>query len=73
MFKCQKCQQTTKPGETQEHIVVAKRDKIYYEVNRRGESYEAGRGWEIAKEIVVCKKCYELHQTEEEKDVEEKR
>ena len=52
MFRCQKCQQLTKPGESQRKMVVERRDKTYILPN--GEITE---GWEIVREIFLCPSC----------------
>jgi len=61
MYKCQKCGLFTKLGEKLEKIVTEYREKIYKKKNRKGFEVEAGRGWEIVKEIDVCQKCYKEH------------
>ncbi|NVM34010.1 MAG: hypothetical protein HWN81_00340 [Candidatus Lokiarchaeota archaeon] len=61
MYKCKKCKNFTELGEKMEKIVVKTRNKIYTKINRRGHEIEAGTGWEIVKEIEVCKACYKAH------------
>lgn len=51
MFKCGKCGRITEPREPRAMEVVEKREK-FYEVPG-GEA----KGWEIVREIAVCKNC----------------
>lgn len=56
MFTCAITGQTSKKGEPLNRIVVAKRQKIYYqsyfnEDTREWEKLEVGRGWEVVKEV----------------------
>jgi len=41
------------PGVCPVKIVTHKRTRVYNAVDDRGYQYEAGRGWEIVKEISV--------------------
>ena len=51
MFICKRCGQQTSPGEKMHKLVTKKRKKFY----------SIGIiGWEIIKEIPVCKNCMEL-------------
>ena len=58
MYKCERCGQSTAPGDKMEKIVTETRSKVYMAKNKRGREYEAGRGWEIVKEIAVCPQCW---------------
>ena len=71
MYLCKRCGRTTVSGEKMERIVTETRNKVYMGITKRGHEFEAGRGWEIVKEIAVCIKCYKAHikklQEDEEK------
>jgi len=49
MFICERCNRITKPYEKQYKIVVQARETFYPESETTG--------WEIIKEINVCKEC----------------
>jgi len=56
MFVCQITGQISERGEALNRIVVAKRERIYYEdyfndETREWEQIEIGRGWEVVKEV----------------------
>jgi len=53
VYKCEKCEQFSKPGEKQKRVVVETRKKIYSDP-RNGTT---GEGWEIVKEVAVCATC----------------
>lgn len=61
MYKCQKCGRLTKPGEKQNKLVVQTREKTYINkvIENKREIEKVTTGFEIAKEINVCDKCYE--------------
>jgi len=48
MFKCQQCGLNTEAGEKEHKKVIETRQKKYF---------NGGSGWEIVKEITVCKAC----------------
>lgn len=52
MFRCGKCGRQTEPREGAQHLIVEKREKEY----QLAEG-EISRGWEIVKEILICKPC----------------
>jgi hypothetical protein len=61
MFQCQKCNKTVPAGHPTNRIVVEKREReyekeIYY--GRLSGTVEQVKGWEIAKELIVCPECY---------------
>jgi len=56
MYVCMITGQVSERGESLNRIVVAKRERIYYEdyfneETREWEQIEIGRGWEIVKEV----------------------
>jgi rubredoxin len=54
MYKCSVCGGLQRERIPQNRIVVGKREKTYY----RGNTSEViGKGWEIVKEEICCKKC----------------
>jgi hypothetical protein len=58
MFKCQITGKLSKPGEKLRKVVSEKREKTYFRRIRDMETgklntVEAGKGWEIAKELSV--------------------
>lgn len=68
MFKCQKCKQTTKPNEKLNKVVIATREKEYTNkfIDKNGrEQVKITNGFEIVKEICVCKKCLEEKENEQ--------
>jgi uncharacterized Zn finger protein len=56
MIHCENCGKMTKPKIKPIRIIVEKREKVYYEDNDP-EKKVIGKGWEIAKEMLVCKDC----------------
>ena len=74
MFRCEKCKKIVPPKEKSFLLVVEKRPKIYH-INivktiikrRPGKGRKKKKiyiikkatGWEIKKEIRVCKECWE--------------
>jgi hypothetical protein len=59
MFYCQVTKRQSKPLEKVNRLVVATREKTYFEKFRNEETgkledIEVGRGWEIVKEINAC-------------------
>lgn len=60
MFKCQKCNKLSKPKETQNKLLVESRNVSYNNIVKDKESKSraiTSSGWEIVKELTVCKKC----------------
>ncbi len=58
MFKCEKCERITRPGEKQHKKVVETREKIYKNEDKHG-NIKTSKGAEIVKEINICEECYE--------------
>lgn len=58
MFKCDKCNKTTRPGEKLTKYPVKYRNKVYQfdDTKYRGNSVTS-YGKEIAKEINLCELC----------------
>jgi hypothetical protein len=59
MFYCQVTKRQSKPLEKVNKLVVATREKTYFQKFRNEETgkledVEVGRGWEIVKEINAC-------------------
>jgi hypothetical protein len=52
-FRCEQCKRALPRGASPIKKVTKKREKVY--VNEKGE--QIGVGWEIVKEMDVCKKC----------------
>lgn len=62
MYKCEKCGKITKPHEKLNRLVIQTRDKTYVNkfIDKNGKECEKiTKGYEIAKEINVCKECFE--------------
>lgn len=62
MYKCQKCNKISKPGESINKFVVSTREKKYINktTDKKGnEYYKTTYGNEIVKEIIVCQECYD--------------
>ena len=68
MFRCQACGEQSEAGEASVRIPVEIRDKVYpprpkangstlLEPSRKDDP--GGKGWEIAREAVVCVPCAE--------------
>jgi len=57
MFRCEKCKKVSQIREKINNIVTEKRDKIYRIDN--GKDVIEVQGWEIVKEINVCRECYD--------------
>ena len=58
MFRCEKCKRITDPREPMTKKVVQTKDRIYTRIDKKtGERKEVGRGFEIVKEIKLCKEC----------------
>lgn len=55
MFKCQKCNRTTKPNEKMTKIVTKIKPKTYVNVVRNKEKFS--QGTEIIEEISLCESC----------------
>jgi hypothetical protein len=55
MFYCGNCNKLTQPNESANHVVVNTRKKTYE--NRAKEKVLISEGFEIVKEILVCKEC----------------
>jgi len=56
MFICGNCHKQTQPGKKQYKIPISKRVKYY----------GCGSiGWEIVKEALVCKECFEILERED--------
>jgi len=69
MFRCQRCGRVSLPGQASARFPVEIREKVYplRTIVRRGKVTaidKGGKGWEIAREIIVCKYC-ERHLLEE--------
>ena len=60
MYKCQECGKISEPRETVNKLVTETRKKEYeFEVQKgRNTITKNSQGWEIVKEIEVCKECY---------------
>jgi hypothetical protein len=62
MFKCQNCGVNTQPNQPVNKVIINKRDKEYLNIienKLRRQTREINSdGWEIAKEIKVCPKCF---------------
>ncbi len=63
MFFCDSCGVLTKSRETANKIVTERRQKKYQnkKINNRDVFFIDTEGWEIVKEISVCKDCYSKH------------
>lgn len=61
MFKCEKCNQISKPSEKLHKITTKTRPREYInEYYKKGQKIiKTTEGFEIEKEINVCEKCYE--------------
>ena len=70
MYKCESCGKTTALSEKMERVVTERRDRVYTAVDRRGREYEQGRGWEIVKEIAVCKSCFKKYNKTDESNTD---
>ena len=59
MFKCTRCNEITKAGESQNKVITERRPQKYESWIKRGKKkiMIKSEGWEIAKEVVVCKGC----------------
>ena len=55
MYKCAVTKKISKPGQQAHKIVTEKREKKYY--GPRGELLATG--WEIVKELMVCKEVHD--------------
>jgi hypothetical protein len=51
-FRCERCNKSFPSGEGPVKVVVKRRDKVYSNENGRNTT-----GWEIEKEIDICKSC----------------
>lgn len=70
MYRCQVCGVLVPAGDKALTVVIEKRDKVYPPTPRlekkgkkrreRGE-FPGGRGWEIAREALACRVCYDRH------------
>lgn len=58
MFKCYFCENTTKPRERAERVVLESRFKKYGVESSRNKGEEAF-GYENVKEVYSCKECFE--------------
>jgi len=60
MYKCQECGTVSLPKEQVNKLVTEMRKKEYeFEVQKgRNTITKNSQGWEIVKEIEVCKECY---------------
>jgi hypothetical protein len=59
MIFCENCGSQTQLRDKTFRVVVQKRDKTYYGLDKYDNQKEIARGWEIVKEINCCKKCKE--------------
>lgn len=55
MFKCQRCERTTRPNESMRKVVTKLRPKTY--VNVIGDKEKISTGTEIVEELQVCERC----------------
>ena len=58
MFKCYFCENTTKPRERAEKVVLESRPKKYGVPSSRNKHQEA-QGYENVKEVYSCKECFD--------------
>lgn len=56
MFKCQNCNQVSKPNETRKQVVTDTRVRVYQHMDEEGYPYTT-QGTEILKEVGVCNEC----------------
>jgi hypothetical protein len=60
MFRCNNCGGVQTKGVKTERAVVERRNVEYTEKDKNGKDRVIGRGWEIVKELVLCKICRPL-------------
>jgi len=59
-FICEECEQVQRPRSKPVKVVVEKRYKTYPRVEIEDEVIDfGGSGWEIVREILVCRGCLE--------------
>ncbi len=59
-FTCEKCGQAQRPRSKPVRVVVERRAKTYPRVEIGDEIIDSGgSGWEIAREIIICRGCDE--------------
>ncbi len=58
MYKCEVCGSISKPREPRNTFVTKKSKKTYKLLDKNGERIGSVMGWEIKKEINLCKVCY---------------
>jgi len=56
-FRCQKCGEAKPPGAQPVRQVVETRQKEYPARHTKTTEDFGGSGWEIVREIVICKEC----------------
>lgn len=57
-YKCQQCGYVAKDGERPFKKVVETRQRTYKTKTKFGREKES-TGWEVVKEIIVCRNCME--------------
>jgi len=58
MFRCNNCDKISEAGEKQNKVVTETRQHVHYQLDKNGETYIAGRGTQIVKEINYCARCH---------------
>ena len=62
MFYCQSCNELSQPTVGSNKLVTEIRPKVYE--NKVHNKIKISNGWEIVKEITVCKTCYDEVQSD---------
>jgi len=61
-FRCEKCGQAQPPRSKPIMKVIETRNKFYPRIEIDDEIIDGGgSGWEIAKEIMICRRCDESY------------
>lgn len=55
MYYCEQCNKLSEPRVGQYKKVVEKRERDY--VSKMREKIKVTKGWEIVKELLVCREC----------------
>ena len=69
MFKCHRCKKAIGPAIPPITIITETRPKVYRNYIEGRDPIES-KGWEIVKEIKVCKRCEEIIKFIEEAEAE---
>lgn len=66
-FRCDTCGRALKDGQAPVFIVAQRRLRVYPPVFEDGKlKFKGGEGWEIVKEIKVCRPCAKTEPVSEE-------